>query len=111
VSESAPLWKQAYDAFQKAVAPELENLVRQQPFQDLYANGLKAQRRLQQQAARSLQQVWRLWGLGTTDDVARLSAQVATLEQELRDLRRRAEEAAHGASDVRPRRDRSTPAA
>lgn len=91
MSEEAPLWKQAFDAFEKKVGPELEQLVRQAPFQDAYANWLKVQQRARQQAVSSFHQWWKLWGVSTTDDVARLSAQVATLEQEIRELRRNAE--------------------
>jgi hypothetical protein len=111
VSETAPLWKQAFDAFEKAVGPELENLVRQEPFQDAYANWIKIQQRARKEALRSFQQWWRMCGLATTDDVARLSAQVAALEQENRELRRQLEERSADDEPARPRRARRPPAA
>jgi hypothetical protein len=111
VSEEAPLWKQAFDAFEKAVGPELEALVRQAPFQDAYANWIKIQQRARKEAVRGFQQWWRFWGLATTEDVAVLSAQVATLEQELREARRQAEAQDAHDEPARPRRARGTPAA
>jgi hypothetical protein len=103
------MWKQAFDSFEKTVGPELENLVRQAQFQDAYANWIKVQHRMREQVIGALHQWWKLWGLSTTDDVARLSAQVASLEQAIRDLRERAQARADR-DDVGPERSDGAPA-
>ena len=112
MAEATPLWKQAFDKFEESVGPELEQLVRSEHFQDLYADWIKVQHRMRRDAERFAHGVWQFWGLAHTDQVKKLSAQIASLEQEVRDLRRQLEarDKDGHAEPVRPRRPRrSTP--
>ena len=108
MAESTPLWKQAFDKFEESVGPELEQLVRTERFQDVYADWIKVQNRVRRDAERAAHRMWQFWGLAHTDDVKSLSAQIASLEQEVRDLRRQLEERNESgdAAAVRPRRPR-----
>jgi hypothetical protein len=83
---SAPLWRQAYDAVDKAVTPRAEALVRTQGF----ALGAALARRAQTLARGSAQGVtaraWHLLNLPAGSDVSRLRSQIGALDREVRRL-------------------------
>jgi hypothetical protein len=83
---SAPLWRQAYDAVDKAVTPRAESFVRTPTF----ATGATVLRRAQTVArgtARGLTaRAWHLLNLPAGSDVSRLRAQIGALDREVRRL-------------------------
>jgi hypothetical protein len=83
---SPPLWRQAYDAVDKAVTPKAEALVRTPGF----ALGAALTRRAQTMArgsARGLSaRAWHLLNLPAGSDVSRLRAQIGALDREVRRL-------------------------
>jgi hypothetical protein len=82
----APLWRQAYDAVEKAVTPRAEELVRTEGF----ALGVALARRattLARSSARELTaRAWHLVNLPAGTDVHRLRTQVGALDREVRRL-------------------------
>jgi hypothetical protein len=95
VSESAgprkpppepPLWRQAFDAAERAVAPRAENLVRTEYF----SLGVALARRAQTLAGRSVQgltaRAWHLVNLPAGSDISRLRTQIGSLDREVRRL-------------------------
>jgi hypothetical protein len=83
---AAPLWRQAFDAAERAVAPRAEDLVRTEYF----ALGTALVRRAQTLAGRSVQgltaRAWHLVNLPAGSDVSRLRAQIGALDREVRRL-------------------------
>jgi hypothetical protein len=80
---SSPLWRQAYDAVDKAVTPHAESFVRTPTF----ATGATALRRAQtaaRGAARGLTaRAWHLLNLPAGSDVSRLRTQIGALDREV----------------------------
>jgi hypothetical protein len=83
---SVPLWRQAFDAAERAVAPRAEDLVRTQYF----SLGTALVRRAQTVAGRSAQRLtaraWHLVNLPAGSDISRLRAQIGSLDREVRRL-------------------------
>jgi hypothetical protein len=83
---STPLWRQAYDAAERAVAPRAEELVRT-PY---FSLGTALVRRAQNLAGRSVQNLtaraWHLVNLPAGSDISRLRAQIGSLDREVRRL-------------------------
>jgi hypothetical protein len=83
---AAPLWRQAFDKAERAVAPRAENLVRTEYF----ALGTALVRRAQNLAGRSVQgltaRAWHLVNLPAGSDISRLRAQIGSLDREVRRL-------------------------
>jgi hypothetical protein len=81
-----PLWRQAFDAAERAVAPRAENLVRTEYF----SLGTALLRRAQNLAGRSVQgltaRAWHLVNLPAGSDISRLRAQIGSLDREVRRL-------------------------
>ncbi|TFV52391.1 hypothetical protein [Blastococcus sp. TF02A-35] len=81
-----PLWRQAYDAVDRAVTPRAEHLVRTPGF----ALGVALLRRATTVARSSAQDLtaraWHLVNLPAGSDVHRLRAQVGALDREVRRL-------------------------
>jgi hypothetical protein len=83
---AAPLWRQAYDAVDKAVTPHAEALVRTPGFA-LGAALARRGQRLAQGSARGLSaRAWHLLNLPAGTDISRLRAQVGALDREVRRL-------------------------
>jgi len=82
----APLWRQAFDSAERAVAPRAESLVRTPGF----ALGAALLRRAQTLARGSVRDVtaraWHLANLPAGSDVSRLRAQIGALDREVRRL-------------------------
>jgi hypothetical protein len=81
-----PLWRQAFDAAERTVAPRAENLVRT-PY---FALGVALVRRAQGAARDSVQDItaraWHLVNLPAGSDVTRLRGQIGALDREVRRL-------------------------
>ncbi|HEY4604008.1 MAG TPA: hypothetical protein VIH08_06700 [Blastococcus sp.] len=101
---SPPLWRQAFDAAERAVTPRAESLVRT-PY---FAVGAALARRAQTVAGRSVQDLtaraWHLVNLPTGSDVSRLRAQIGSLDREVRRLTLQLESERRRAADSGPRR-------
>jgi hypothetical protein len=83
---ASPLWRQAFDAAERAVAPRAENLVRTEYF----SLGVALARRAQTLAGRSVQgltaRAWHLVNLPAGSDISRLRTQIGALDREVRRL-------------------------
>jgi hypothetical protein len=83
---SSPLWRQAFDAAERAVAPRAEDVVRSEAFS--LATALA--RRAQNVAGNSIQgltaRAWHLVNLPAGSDISRLRAQIGSLDREVRRL-------------------------
>jgi hypothetical protein len=86
MSGEPPLWRQAYDAVDRAVTPRADDLVRSPGF----ALGVALVRRATTVARSSAQgltaRAWHLVNLPAGSDVHRLRAQVGALDREVRRL-------------------------
>ena len=86
MSAPGPLWRQAYDAVDRAVTPHADSLVRSPGF----ALGVALVRRATTAARSSAQgltaRAWHLVNLPAGSDVHRLRAQVGALDREVRRL-------------------------
>ena len=85
-NEPAPLWKRAFDAAEKAVAPKLEAAVRTEQFAETASALTKLQSKARTQAKERSQQAMHNWNLPTATDISRLREQVTSLERAVRDL-------------------------
>ena len=83
---SPPLWRQAFDAAERAVAPRAEDVVRSEYF----ALATALVRRAQTVAGDSVQglsaRVWHLVNLPAGSDITRLRTQIGSLDREVRRL-------------------------
>ncbi|MDK3258645.1 hypothetical protein [Blastococcus capsensis] len=107
---SPPLWRQAFDAAERAVAPRAEDLVRSEYFS--LATALL--RRAQTVAGSSVQGVsaraWHLLNLPAGSDISRLRAQIGSLDREVRRLTIQLEQERRRGSTSRPHSSRPTTA-
>ena len=87
-----PLWRKAYDAIERPLAAGSEAWIQSERFMDLATHSIRIQRRLLREVQQSTERWLHLWGFVSRSDVLRLSNQVASLERQLRDLRRAADE-------------------
>ena len=87
-----PLWRKAYDAIERPLAAGSETWVQSETFMDLATHSFRIQRRILSEAQQATERWLHLWGWVSRGDVLRLSNQVASLERELRELRREAEQ-------------------
>jgi hypothetical protein len=83
---SPPLWRQAFDAAERAVTPRAEDLVRTEYF----ALGTALVRRARDLAGSSVQglsaRAWHLLNLPAGSDISRLRTQIGALDREVRRL-------------------------
>ena len=87
-----PLWRKAYDAIERPLAAGSETWVQSETFMDLATHSFRIQRRILSEAQQATERWLHLWGWVSRGDVLRLSNQVASLERELRELRREADQ-------------------
>ncbi len=106
---AAPLWRQAFDAAERAIAPRAEDLVRTESFS--LATALL--RRAQTVAGRSVQDLsaraWHLLNLPAGSDISRLRAQIGSLDREVRRLTIQLEQERRRGSASRPGSSHPTP--
>ena len=82
----APLWRQAFDSAERAVAPRAESLVRTPGF-SLGAALVRRAQTLARGTARDVTaRAWHLLNLPAGSDVTRLRAQIGALDREVRRL-------------------------
>jgi hypothetical protein len=86
MADDRPLWRQAFDSWEQAIAPRLEEYVRTDQFADMASALSRAQADFQRRTEETLQQIWRFWNIPAATDVQHLSDQVASLERQVRDL-------------------------
>jgi hypothetical protein len=82
-----PLWRQAFDAAERAVAPRAEELVRTPGFALTAALARRAQRLARNSARGMTARAWHLVNLPAGSDVSRLRTQIGSLDREVRRLR------------------------
>ncbi len=81
-----PLWRQAYDAVERVVAPRAEELVRTEEFAHTTAWTAGARSALRNQINAISGGLWHLVNLPAGTDIQRLRAQVGELDREVRRL-------------------------
>jgi hypothetical protein len=81
-----PLWRQAFDAAERAVTPRAENLVRTPGFHVGVALVRRAQTLAKDSARGLTARAWHLINLPAGSDVSRLRAQIGSLDREVRRL-------------------------
>jgi hypothetical protein len=82
----APLWRQAFDRAERAVAPRAEGLVRTPGFFQGAAILRRAQTLARDTARDVSARAWHLLNLPAGSDVTRLRAQLGALDREIRRL-------------------------
>jgi polyhydroxyalkanoate synthesis regulator phasin len=88
---AAPLWRQAFDVAERTLAGPAEAAVRSELFNDALAAGVPARRRAQLEIERRTRRLLHTANVPTATDVRLLSEQVASLQREVRRLRREQE--------------------
>jgi hypothetical protein len=81
-----PLWRQAFDAAERAVTPRAEDLVRTEAFNVGAALVRRAQTVAKDTARGLTARAWHLVNLPAGSDVSRLRAQIGSLDREVRRL-------------------------
>jgi hypothetical protein len=87
-----PLWRKAFDAIERPLAAGSEAWVQSETFMDLATHSFRIQRRMLSEVQQATERWLHMWGWVSRGDVLRLSNQVASLERELRELRREADQ-------------------
>jgi|SRR5689334_10113075 len=90
-----PLWRKAFDAIERPLAAGSEAWIQSDTFMDLATHSFRIQRRMLHEVHNATERWLHLWGWSSRGDVLRLSNQVASLERQIRDLRREAEQREH----------------
>src|SRR5919202_6008464 len=83
---TAPRWRQAYDAVDRAVTPRAEAFVRTENFAQGAALVQRAQKLARDTARGATARAWHLLNLPAGSDVSRLRAQIGALDREVRRL-------------------------
>jgi hypothetical protein len=87
-----PLWRKAFDAIERPLAAGSEAWIQSETFMDLATHSIRIQRKMLHEMQHATERWLHLWGGVSRGDVVRLSNQVASLERQVRDMRREAEE-------------------
>jgi hypothetical protein len=90
-----PLWRKAFDAIERPLAAGSEAWIQSETFMDLATHSVRLQRRMLHEVQHATERWLHLFGYVSRGDVLRLSNQVASLERQIRDLRREAEQREH----------------
>lgn len=88
MAEDQPLWRQGYDAAERAVAPRLEALVGDERFAVGVGLVTQARRAVQRRTERQMRRTLHLFNLPAGSDVTRLMNEIRKLQQEVRGLSR-----------------------
>ena len=89
--EGPPLWKKAFDAMERTVAPQLEKAIRTDQFADAAAALAKGQNQMRIRAERASRQAMHAANMATATDVKRISDQLASVERRLNDMAKQQE--------------------
>ncbi len=87
-----PLWRKAFDAIERPLAAGSEAWIQSETFMDLATHSIRIQRRMLHEMQHTTERWLHLWGWVSRGDVLRPSNQVASLERQVRDLRREADQ-------------------
>jgi hypothetical protein len=87
-----PLWRQAFDAVDSRVAPQLESVVQTKQFAQVLSLSLRTTNDVRQFVERRSRRFWHLVNLPAGSDVTLLREQVVTLDRRVRELTRTLEE-------------------
>jgi hypothetical protein len=90
-----PLWRKAFDAIERPLAAGSETWIQSETFMDLATHSVRLQRRMLHEVQHATERWLHVFGYVSRGDVLRLSNQVASLERQVRDLRREAEQREH----------------
>jgi hypothetical protein len=91
--DERPVWRQLFDAWEKAVGPRLEEYVQTDEFAERMTAFQQMNRRTAEMNEEATRQFLRSWNLPTASDLERLSQQVAEIDRRLRALSQRVDEA------------------
>ena len=87
-----PLWRKAFDAIERQLAAGSEAWIQSETFMDLATHSIRIQHKMLHEVQHATERWLHLWGGVSRGDVLRLSNQVASLERQIRDLRREADQ-------------------
>ncbi len=87
-----PLWRKAFDAIERPLAAGSEAWIQSETFMDLATHSIRIQRKVLSEVQHATERWLHLWGYVSRGDVVRLSNQVASLERQVRELRREADQ-------------------
>lgn len=85
---TTPLWKQAFDAVEKATAPVMADATSSPAFAEIVRVGLRISRDMSKQGEELSRRMLHALNLPAAGDVAYLKNQIGSLEAEVRSLRR-----------------------
>lgn len=83
-----PLWKQAFDAVEKAAAPVMADATSSEAFAEFMRTSTRISRDMAKQGEELSRRVLHALNLPAAGDVAYLKQQIGSLEAEVRSLRR-----------------------
>jgi len=87
-SNATPLWKQAFDAVEKAAAPVMADATSSDAFAEFVKTSTRISRDMAKQGEELSRRVLHALNLPAAGDVAYLKQQIGSLEAEVRSLRR-----------------------
>jgi hypothetical protein len=95
-----PKWRATVDRVDQRISPVADQVVRTDAFADAMGVLSRLRHVAQQRVERSLRNQWHFWNVPAGSDVKRLSQQLASLENRVRDLGRQLEEERREATDA-----------
>jgi len=101
MEEERPLWRRAFDAWEKEVAPRVEEYVRTEEFADRAAAAQRANKQAQEAATAAATAFVRFWNLPSAVDMNKVTKQVESMDRRLRAITRKLEEDERGRDDDR----------
>ena len=88
MSELQPVWRQGFDAVERAVAPRVEELVNSEGFAVVVGLISQARKAVQRRVERDTHRWLHLVNLPAGSDVTRVLAEIGQLQKQVRDLTR-----------------------
>lgn len=89
---AGPVWREAFDAFERPIARASESWLQTDTFMDALAVTWRVQRRVRREVERGMAAWLHVWGIPSRSDVFDVANQVARLERQVRELARMHEE-------------------
>ena len=80
------MWKKAFDAMEKSVAPQLEKAIRTDQFADAASALTKVQAQMQKRAEKASRDALHRANMPAATDVKRLADQMASLERRMHEI-------------------------
>jgi hypothetical protein len=88
MAQAQPLWRQAFDRFERVAGKRVEELVDSDGFAVAAGIALRVQRDISDRSERASRRLLHVLNLPAGSDVKRLLCHIASLEREVRDLRK-----------------------